>query len=90
MPMEVWILIITVFFPGYDHHTLITPNTSKGKQWNLEQKAKRVIVEIVFGNIKTWEVAKLVYCGSPEMQTIALMVVYQLVAEKLAVAPLRQ
>jgi hypothetical protein len=45
----------------------------------LEQKAKRVIVEIVFGNIKTWEVAKLVYCGSPEMQTMALMVVYQLV-----------
>jgi hypothetical protein len=56
----------------------------------LEQKAKRAIVEIVFGNIKTWEVAKLVYRGSPEMQTMALMVVYQLVAEKLAVAPLRQ
>jgi hypothetical protein len=56
----------------------------------LEQKAKCAIVEIVFGNIKTWEVAKLVYCGLPEMQTIALMVVYQLVAEKLAVAPLRQ
>jgi hypothetical protein len=56
--------------------------------WNKKQNV--LFFEIVFGNIKTWEVAKLVYHGSPKMQTVALMVVYQLVAEKLAVTLLRQ
>jgi hypothetical protein len=43
----------------------------------------------VIGNIKNWAVAKQVFRGTPEMQTMALLVVYQLSARKLKQAPLR-
>jgi hypothetical protein len=40
--------------------------------------------------MKNWAIAKHVFRGAPEMQTMALLVVYQLSARKLARAPLRQ
>ena len=60
------------------------------KAWNNEQKAHRSIVETVIGNVKNWGVAKSVFRGTPEMQTMGLLVVYQLAARKLSNSPLRQ
>jgi hypothetical protein len=42
----------------------------------------------MIGNIKNWAVAKQVFHGTPEMQTMALLVTYQLFARKLKQAPL--
>jgi hypothetical protein len=75
---------------GYSHYCLITPDLGQSRAWNNEQKAHRSIVETVIGNVKNWAIAKHVFRGAPEMQTMALLVVYQLSARKLARAPLKQ
>jgi hypothetical protein len=69
---------------------LITSDLGQSRAWNNEQKAHCSIVETVIGNVKNWAIAKHVFRGAPEMQTMALLVVYQLSARKLARAPLRQ
>jgi hypothetical protein len=60
------------------------------RAWNNEQKAHRSIVETVIGNVKNWAIAKSVFRGTPEMQTMGLLVAYQLAARKLYNSPLRQ
>jgi hypothetical protein len=65
---------------GYSHYCFIIPDLGQSRAWNNEQKAHRSIVETVIGNVKNWTIAKHVFYGAPEMQTIALLVLYQLSA----------
>jgi hypothetical protein len=81
---------LLTYHQGYSHCTLVTPDQLKGKAWNNTQKSNRAIVETVFGQVKNWEVARNVFRGAPEIQTLALLVVYQLTAQKLRDSPLRE
>lgn len=47
------------------------------------------VVETVIGLVKKWEVASVKYRGEPENPALALIIVYQLTAQRLILVPIR-
>jgi len=74
---------------GYSHkQTLVTPNEAKGQSWNQQQRALRSIVECVIGLVHTWGPATIKFRGTPELQEIVLMIIYEIVNMRLMKRPL--
>jgi len=73
---------------GYNY-PIITPKDSKGREYNLEQQKKRSIVEIVFSFVKFFQSTSGVFKQSVEIQELCILIVYQLVAQKILENPIR-
>jgi len=74
---------------GYSHSSLVTPDNQRSSQWNNQQKALRSVVETVIGLVRTWSVTDYTFRQSPELQELALLICYKLLAHSLAEYPLR-
>ena len=59
---------------------LVIPNEKKGIEWNNRHASTRSVVEQVFSLVKGWKVSSQKFRQSPEIQEMALLAVYQLVA----------
>jgi len=70
------------------HNTIIGLDPTKTALWNHQHKSLRGIVEIVIGQVHNWQVATRVFRGTPELQEIALLIVYELVNWQLKQFPL--
>jgi len=74
---------------GFSNPRLVVPVESKGKQWNNTQMSKRSIIEVVIGMVKHWKAASRTFKSNPEIHTLALMVIYQLLNIRLKQFPIR-
>jgi hypothetical protein len=75
---------------GYSHYLLVTPEKYMPQNWKNKQKALRSIVEVVIGFVKNWRVTAEDFFGSSELQSMALMICYQLTAKRLKKSPIRE
>eukprot|EP01089_Gocevia_fonbrunei_P020344 TRINITY_DN7564_c0_g1_i3.p1 TRINITY_DN7564_c0_g1~~TRINITY_DN7564_c0_g1_i3.p1 ORF type:complete len:101 (-),score=18.38 TRINITY_DN7564_c0_g1_i3:25-327(-) len=74
---------------GYsDKESLVVPDKSKSPQWNDKQKTQRSVVETVIGLVHNWEIATEKFKGSPELQELVLLIIYEFVNMRLALYPL--
>lgn len=74
---------------GYSHPNLVTPDERRSKEWNNTQKGLRSVVETVQGLAQNWGVARERFVMSPELQEVALMIVYYFLQMRLQEYPLR-
>ncbi len=75
---------------GYSHESLVRPDDEDGRrEWNNTQKSLRAVVETVFGLVQNFAVAGGVFRQSPELQELALMIVYHVTQYYLMLFPLR-
>lgn len=74
---------------GYHHHRIISPDESKEIDWNQTQKSLRSVVETAIGLTKNYQVAGGKFLGTPELQQLGLLAIYQLTNIMLKAYPLR-
>lgn len=74
---------------GYSFEYLVTPNKHKSASWNNMQKALRSVVETTIGMVKLYRLAAERVTISPELQSMCLMICYQLTNLILKQFPLR-
>ena len=74
---------------GYSHELLVTPDDDESRNWNRTQKSLRSVVEHVIGLNHNFQVCTSKFKQSPELQAMAVMAVWYLVAWKVAETPLR-
>jgi len=73
---------------GYSHYLITTPNTIENENDLKRLAIQRSVVEVVFSFIKNFGFANSKVMHDPELQVVALMVIYQLVNIRLKQYPL--
>jgi len=69
---------------GYsDKESLVVSDENKGSKWNMNQESLHSIAESVIGVIQCWGIANSKFRGSPELQEMCLLIVYELANRQL-------
>ena len=73
---------------GYHHGNILVPKDLQGKE-RATQNFLRGVVEIFFGLVQVFKIAKYQFSGSPSQQTLVLSIVYELAARIIERHPIR-
>ncbi len=73
---------------GYHHNRLVCPRR-ESRQWDEMQASLRSIIEVVFSHVHSYKFSSGKVRQSPELQSIGLMIIYNLVNWDLTTHPIR-
>jgi hypothetical protein len=74
---------------GYSSHHLICPDSKKSSTWNFQQRSKRTVVEHLFSIHHGFAAATTKFVHNPELQEVALICIWYIVARYTKEFPLR-